>query len=65
MNCAWNSHASKEIFSEHQLGEHFCHFKKVFRKFKSQILIGCIGAGNQADSCEIPYRADEKYWVLA
>lgn len=23
------------------------------------------GAGNPADSCEIPYRPDEKYWVIA
>jgi hypothetical protein len=24
-----------------------------------------IGAGNPADSCEIPYRKDEKFWVVA
>lgn len=24
-----------------------------------------LGAGNPADSCEIPYRMDEKYWVVA
>jgi hypothetical protein len=23
------------------------------------------GAGQPSDSCEIPYRADEKYWVMA
>ena len=25
----------------------------------------CIGQGNPKDSCEIPYRVDEKYWVVA
>jgi hypothetical protein len=24
-----------------------------------------IGAGNPKDNCEIPYRSDEKYWVIA
>lgn len=23
------------------------------------------GAGKASDTCEIPYRADEKYWVVA
>jgi hypothetical protein len=23
------------------------------------------GSGNPSDSCEIPYRTDEKYWVVA
>jgi hypothetical protein len=25
----------------------------------------CIGAGRVTDSCEINYRSDEKYWVVA
>jgi hypothetical protein len=24
-----------------------------------------LGQGRPSDSCEIPYRADEKYWVVA
>jgi actin related protein 2/3 complex, subunit 2 len=24
-----------------------------------------IGEGKQSDSCELPYRSDEKYWVVS
>ena len=27
--------------------------------------VNASGTGNPTDSCEIPYRSDEKYWVVS
>ncbi len=48
----------------------FAAFKKDFigapiRRALKSLALNPSGTGNPADSCEIPYRVDEKYWVVA
>ena len=48
----------------------FSAFKKDFigapmRRALKSLAVDAKGSGNPNDSCEIPYRIDEKYWVVA
>jgi actin related protein 2/3 complex subunit 2 len=48
----------------------FSAFKKDFigapmRRALKNLAVDAKGSGNPSDSCEIPYRIDEKYWVVA
>jgi len=43
--------------------------RKALTNFKNGMLLlspqFLTGQGSQSDNCEIPYRTDEKYWVVA
>ena len=45
------------------LGEHQSLLKLV--RITIQLYLLSIGEGKQSDSCELPYRSDEKYWVVS
>ena len=53
-----------------EICQKFSAFKKDFlgapiRRALRSLSLNASGTGNPSDSCEIPYRSDEKYWVVS